>query len=63
MTLTTSERELLLTEHAAVRSENSDHGSGVVLVPSGKTLCACEPEHARLITKLFNAGLKLDGDA
>ncbi len=52
------ENELLITQTAAVRAEDSTLGPGVVLVPSGKTLCSCTETHARLIAKLFNHGLQ-----
>jgi hypothetical protein len=57
---TTSENELLMSEQAVLRPADSDLGSGVVLLPSHRTLCRCDDEdHARLLVKLFNLGLKV----
>jgi len=55
-----AENELLLTQTAMVRASDNRLGAGVVLNPSGKTLCSCdEDEQAHLIAKLFNNGLKI----
>ncbi len=51
-----SERELLITQTAVARSESSELGSGVVLIPSNKLLCQCDEDKAKLIVKLFNQG-------
>ena len=49
------ERELLLTDTAAVRrAGDEDHPAGVVLLKARRTLCVCAEEDAKLIVKLFN---------
>ena len=60
--LTPKERELLLTQTAAVRERGVDDDetggpTEVLLTPSMVVLCTAEPKHARLIKKLFNGGL------
>jgi len=55
-----AENEKLTTQFAAVRTAESSLGSGVVLNPSGQTLCSCPDEaDAHLIKKLFNLGLRI----
>ena len=59
---TADENEKLLTQTAAVRKADNDYGPGVVLIPSQHTLCKTDNEEdARLISKLFNRGLEIQG--
>lgn len=51
---TPDERELLLTQTAAVRAGDEASGAAVILVPLHRVLCRADEADAKLIVKIFN---------